>query len=281
MDTKPPPVDRARRFAELHEGEQPLLLPNAWDAASAKLCELLGFPAVGTTSGGIALSLGYADGERLTRDAMLDVVKRIADSVSVPVTADMEAGYADSPDGVAETVRMTIDAGAVGCNLEDSVRAPRPILLPIRQAARRIEAAREAADEAGIPFVVNARTDGYLWRRREAPDPFEDTIARARAYAEAGADCIFVPGVSQPDLIGRLVQAISLPLNVMAVADTPRVAVLRELGVKRMSLGTRMYGAAMGFLRRSLVELRANGSFEFMRDGIPLREMEEWFSSAK
>ena len=225
--------DRARAFRALHDrGAPPLRLLNAWDAGSAKVLVAAGAPALGTTSAGVAFALGLPDGERLTRDAMLAAVRAIVAAVTVPVSADLEAGYADEPAGVAETVRLALDAGAVGVNLEDG--RVDGSLTPIAEHAARIRAAADAVRASGIPAFVNARTD-TVWLR--AGDEAE-TIARLRAYADAGADGVFVPGATEPDLLRRLAAATSLPLNVLAGPALPPVDELARLGVARVSSGS-------------------------------------------
>jgi 2-methylisocitrate lyase-like PEP mutase family enzyme len=225
--------DRALAFRALHDRDAPLLrLLNAWDAGSAKVLVAAGASALGTTSAGIAFALGLPDGERLTRDAMLTAVRAIAAAVDVPVSADLEAGYADEPTGVAETVRLALAAGAVGFNLEDG--RVDGSLTPVAEHAARVRAAADAVRSAGIPAFINARTD-TVWLR--AGDEAE-TLARVRAYGEAGADGIFVPGATDSELLGRLVAATPLPLNVLAGPALPAVDELARLGVARVSSGS-------------------------------------------
>jgi 2-methylisocitrate lyase-like PEP mutase family enzyme len=188
---------RGEKFRSLHAGPDLLLLPNAWDGGSAVLMEKAGFQAIATTSSGIAFAQGRPDGERIGRARMLEVVARIAERVSIPVSADLETGYGDSPEDVAETIRQAIAAGAVGANVEDGTTDGTAPLLPLEHAAERLRAARAAADAGGVPFVLNGRTDPYLRLREASPEErFAETVRRAHAYQEAGADCIFVPGVA-------------------------------------------------------------------------------------
>jgi 2-methylisocitrate lyase-like PEP mutase family enzyme len=225
--------ERALAFRALHDRDAPVLrLLNAWDAGSAKVLVAAGAPALGTTSAGVAFALGLPDGERLTRGAMLAAVSAITDAVAVPVSADLEAGYADEPAGVTETVRLALDAGAVGFNLEDG-RADGS-LTSVEEHAARVRTAADAVRASGIPAFVNARTD-TVWLR--AADEAE-TIARLRAYTEAGADGLFVPGATDPGLLGRLVAATLLPLNVLAGPALPPVDELARLGVARVSSGS-------------------------------------------
>lgn len=203
------PSSKAGRFRSLHKqsGDSLFMLPNAWDAGSARVFEEAGFPAVATTSAGVAWSLGDPDGQIAPLSEVLDVVGKIVRCVSVPVSADLEAGYADSPDGVAETIRRLLGTGAVGVNLEDAPGPDGEALVPIAQQARRLEAARTAADREGVSLFLNARTDVY-WR---ALGPVDTRLAaateRIRLYREAGADGVFVPGTVDPDTLQALAQA--------------------------------------------------------------------------
>jgi len=243
----------------LHHGGQPLVLLNVWDAASARVVESLGFPAVATTSSGIANALGYADGEQLSREEMLTAVTRVTRAVKVPVTADLEAGYGAGEQAIVQTVQAAIVAGAAGFNLED---ARGGTLLPFEAAVQRVHAACTAAREAGVPLVINARTDvfhpGYV-----SGDPFTEAVRRANAYREAGADCLFVPFVSDAVTIGRLVKAIHGPINILAGLQTPPLPELQRLGVARISVGGGLARAALTVIREVAEELRATGSFGF------------------
>ena len=212
--------EKAEKFKAMHD-EGIFVLPNAWDVASACVLADVGYEAIATTSGGCAFSVGFCDGENIGRDGMAEVVQRIASGVSIPVSADMEAGYGPTPEDVDITVKAALDAGVVGVNIEDSdKRGPRR-LHDLDLAIDRIRAARKAADEFGIPAVINARTDGYMLGSEE--DMFDETVKRANAYLEAGADCAFVIGARDGDLIGRLAVAIDGPMNVLAGPGTPPV----------------------------------------------------------
>ncbi len=254
---------RAEDFAVMHRGDGILVLPNAWDAISACVLVDAGFDAVATTSGGCAFALGYCDGEKTPMTEMADAVRRIANAVPVPVSADMEAGYGPTPEDVSETVRRTIEAGAVGINIEDSDKRNPGRLIDFVLSVERISAARAAADAAGIPMVINARTDGFHHGKDAAT--FAEAVRRANAYLEAGAGCAFVPFVSDGPLIGRLAAAIAGPMNVLAGPATPAVPKLRELGVKRVTVGSNITKAAMTLVRRAAEELLGPGTFEFAR----------------
>ncbi|TAM76480.1 isocitrate lyase/phosphoenolpyruvate mutase family protein [bacterium] len=267
---------KAARLLALHHDSPPLVLANAWDVASARLIEAAGFPAVATTSSGVANALGYPDGEFIGRDEMLAVVERIAAAVAVPVTADMEAGYGPAASDVAETVRRTIAAGAVGINLED---ARRDGLLPLPEASMRISAARSAADAEGVHLVINARTDVFLLGGR-GEEAFAEAVRRVNAYRQAGADSLFVPAVADGVLIGRLAKAISGPLNVLAGPATPPLPELARLGVARVSVGGSLARAALTVVRRVAEELQGPGTFTFAAGIITHAEMSDLLRAA-
>lgn len=262
---------KAEILRTLHQGREPLLLLNAWDAASACVVESLGFPAIATTSAGMANALGYADGEQLGREEMLAAVARIARAVRVPVTADLEAGYGESWEAVVQTVQAAIEAGAAGFNLED---ARAGALLPFDEAVQRVHSARQAAEHAGVPLVINARSDafhpGYV-----TGDAFAEAVRRANAYRQAGADCLFLPFVSDTGVIGRLVKAVNGPINILATAQTPPLPELRTLGVARVSVGSALARAAMNVIRETAEKLRATGSFDFASGIIAYDEMND------
>lgn len=256
-------IERAERLAALHQGDDVLVLPNAWDVASARVLVDAGFEAIATTSGGCAFSLGYCDGEHIGRDGMLDIVKRIANAVDVPVSADVEAGYGPTPEDVAMTIQGVIDVGAVGANIEDTDKTNPGNLVPFDLAVERIAAGKAAADKAGVPVVINARVDGFHFSKDEAV--FDDVVRRANAYLAAGAACAFVPFISDGDLIGRVASAIDGPMNVLAGPDTPSVPELKKLGVRRVTVGSGFAKAALSLVQRGAEELKSTGTFEFTR----------------
>lgn len=239
--------DKARILLELHHGDRILVLPNAWDAGSAKIFAAAGFPAIATTSAGIAFAHGLPDGQRISAGEMLGIVRQIAGAVTVPVTADVEAGYGD----IAATVRGVVEAGAVGMNLEDSDGVS---LVPLAEQVERIRAARSAS---GIPVVLNARTDVF-WLKSGG---LADAVERMRAYTEAGADCLFVPGVTDEAVIRELVHAAPKPLNLLATAALPPVSRLRELGVARVSTGSGPARAALSVAQGVAEELLSTGGY--------------------
>ncbi len=266
----PDSASKAARLRELHLGPDILLLPNAWDVASARIFEDAGFPAIATTSAGIAAALGYPDGESIPREQMIAAVRRIAAAVSVPVTADMEAGYGDSPADAAATAAAAIEAGAVGLNLEDARGGG---LLGVEAHAERIRGARRAGEMAGVPLIINARTDVYWVEMGPVETRFEETVRRANAYRDAGADCLFIPGVSDGPTIARLAKAIRGPINILGGPATPSAAELRRLGVARVSTGSGPMRAALGLVQRIAQELKSQGTFAFTRDAMPYADV--------
>ena len=265
------PTDRAAEFLALHAGPG-FVLPNAWDAGSARILEQVGFPAIATTSAGIAWSCGVADGEALTLETMLERVARIVAAVGVPVTADLEAGYGDTPEEVGHTVARAVAIGVVGGNIEDAAGGS---LFGVDKAVERLAAARAAAPSG--TFVLNARTDAYF--AGTTGDPFAETVARAERYVEAGADCIFVPGVNDEDTIRRLAAAIPAPLNIVAglASNIIDASTLFSLGVKRVSVGGGLARAALSVVERAGRELLESGTLGFLDGAIGYADMQRRF----
>jgi 2-methylisocitrate lyase-like PEP mutase family enzyme len=259
---------KASAFRAMHRGPKALLLPNVWDVASARIIEEAGFGAIATTSAGIAFSLGYPDGQRISREEMLARVARIARAVRVPVTADAEAGYGDRPEDAAQTTREVIEAGAIGMNLEDGTGNPEHPLVDLSLQLEKIRAVREAALKAGVLLVLNARTDVYLDQVGAPEARYGETIKRSLAYRDAGADCIFVPGVRDADTISKLVREIQAPLNILAGPGSPSVPELEKLGVARVSLGSGPMRATLGLLRRMAQEVKSYGTYGAL-EGAP------------
>ncbi len=283
--TGPVPAGEAlRRKAELLRGlyhaDRPLVLPNAWDAASAKLFEAAGYPAIATTSAGIAYACGYADGERITRKLMLASVERIARAVAVPVTADLEAGYGPGVAAAARTAEQLVAAGAVGLNIEDARGRSRRTLLPKAAQAERVRAVREVGARAGVPIVINARTDVFDFRGTPTAH-LEEAIRRGNAYLDAGADSVFVPFVRDAATITALVRGIRGPINILGGPGVPSVAELAALGVRRISLGSGVMRATLGLARRVAVELREGGKFDLLGEwAIPYDELQRLFGAS-
>ncbi|TDD84495.1 isocitrate lyase/PEP mutase family protein [Actinomadura rubrisoli] len=251
---------RAASLRALHDGGV-LVLPNAWDAGSAALIARAGAKAIATTSGGVSWSLGRPDGHGLTRDEMVEAVRRIAAAVDVPVTADIEGGYGEDPEDVARTVEAVVGAGGVGVNIEDS-KAPGGPLFDAADQGARLRAARDAAAKAGLPgLVVNVRTDVFLFGIGEEAGRLDEVIARTGVYAEAGADSLFVPGLIDLDALGSLVKASPLPVNVMAWPGAPTIAEFEAVGVRRVSVGTALSQAAYSVAQRAAAELLGKGTY--------------------
>lgn len=271
--------DKARLLHSLHTADRPLALANAWDVASARIIEEAGAAAVATTSCGVAWSLGYADGDRLPRELALALIGRVAGGVGVPVSADIEAGFADDAAGVAETVRGVLAAGAVGINIEDAlVNGPEP-LRTLAEQVERIAAARKAADEAGVPLFINARTDVYLGAVGAPETRLGVALDRAAAFIEAGADGIFVPGVTDLAVVAELAKGIAAPLNILTGPGGPSVAELAGAGAARVSIGGRMAEAAYGVVRQEAREFLADGTCTPVVEGPGYGEMQALFTS--
>ncbi|HET6805404.1 MAG TPA: isocitrate lyase/phosphoenolpyruvate mutase family protein [Frateuria sp.] len=241
--------DKASQFHSLHVRGEPLVLFNAWDAGSARIVAGAGARAIATGSWSVAAANGFEDGEQLPLSFALDNLRRMVDAVTQPVTIDLESGYGETPAAVASTVAAAVQAGAVGCNLEDSFPATGQ-LREIAEQATRLAAARAAADAAGVPMFINARTDVFFQKPAAAHDlaMVDAALQRARAYADAGANGLFVPGVVAEDLIARLAAASPLPVNVMVMPGAPSRARLAELGVARISHGPGPWRGAMQWL---------------------------------
>lgn len=275
--------DRADALRRMHQDAgRVLVLPNAWDAMSARLIEEAGARAIATTSAGVAWALGRTDGEGLTRDQMINAIERITRVVSVPVTADVERGYGDGTStDVADTVRRVIGAGAVGINLEDAPGRDGAVLMEVDEQVGRIAAAREAASREGVELFINARIDAYLAQAGAPEGRFDETVRRARAYTAAGADGVFVPGVADAETIRALAESVGAPLNVMAGRGAgPTIPELQALGVARVSIGPAMTLAVMAQIRRAAAEVLEQGTFSAMQGGLTFPEANALFSRA-
>jgi 2-methylisocitrate lyase-like PEP mutase family enzyme len=262
---------KAEAFRRMHDCRRILVLPNAWDAASARIFEDAGFGAVATTSAGVSYTAGYPDGEAIPREDMVTIVRWIAHSVRVPVTADIESGFGTNSREVGETVRMVIDAGAIGINLEDTVHSAgqgaERQLYDLPQAVERISAARAAAEASGVPIVINGRTDVFLLGIGENASRLEHAVRRLNAYREAGADCLYPIGYLDAGTIAALVKAINGPVNVIGVPATPSVAELQSLGVARVSTASGPARIAMTATHKLAAELVRNGRFDVFGGG--------------
>ena len=250
---------KAIAFRDLHQRPKILVLPNAWDCVSARVFEQAGFSAIATTSGGIAAVLGYPDGQRISSVEMLTIVGRIAGTVATPVTADLKAGYGTTTEQVVETMRQAIAVGVVGANLEDSTGVDHR-LTDLGYQVEVIKAIRAMAKSSEVPFVLNARTDVYLRGTGDDATRFKETVRRAKAYQDAGADCVFPIGLRERETIARLVREIGCPMNVMAGPGAPTIAELEQLGVRRVTFGTGLMRATLPSIRKMARERRASGS---------------------
>jgi 2-methylisocitrate lyase-like PEP mutase family enzyme len=250
--------DLADGFLALHKSDRPLLMPNPWDIGAAKLLESLGFQALATTSSGFAATLGRLDG-RVTRDEAIAHAAAIVDAVDVPVSADLENCFADDPAGVAETVRLAVDAGLAGCSVEDYSGRESDTIYDAGLAAERVAAAAEAAHSGPRKLVLTARAENLIHGR----DDLADTIARLQSYQEAGADVLFAPGVRDLDTIRELLSSVDLPVNVLALPGMPSVAELADAGVSRISVGGAFAFAAYGAAAAAGRELLDSGTYGY------------------
>ncbi len=268
----------AEDFCNLHRTPPILLLPNAWDPMSARIFEAAGFPAVATTSGGLAWALGYQDGEKAPWLEVVAATRRIVDAVKVPVTADIETGYGETPEQVARNVADIIRAGVVGLNIEDGTKRPEQPVRTIDDASARIRAARGAADAEGIRAVINARIDLYLKHVGDEQSRFTETVRRAEAYMTAGADCIFLFGIADVDLIGRLAAAIKAPVNVVGRAGMPGLKALQVAGVARVSIASGASMAVVSLIRRVAEELHEKGEFDVLKSTMTRADAQKLFA---
>jgi len=256
-------IEKAETFRKLHHSGKILVLLNAWDAASARIFEVAGAPAIATTSSGLGAANGYPDGQHITRDRLVDAVRRITRVIKVPLTVDLEKGYGKTPAEVVETVREIADAGGIGMNIEDSTEPPALLV-------EKIKGIRAFAK----PFFINARCDVYLRRIGEETTRFDETMRRIRSYADAGADSAFVPGVIDPAIIGRIAKQSPLPLNVMLMPGLPPVAELQALGVARLSIGGAAAFAALSLTKTIAEEILTKGTYDIVRANLTLPGIE-------
>jgi len=271
-------AQQAEAFRNKHHGPPLLLLPNAWDAMSARIFVAAGFEAVATTSGGVAWALGCADGEQTPWAEVVAATARIVRAVQVPVTADIEAGYGDTPDAMMNSVAAIIRAGAVGVNLEDGTPRGAAPIRSIADAADRIRAVREAARAAAVPIVINARTDLYLRNIGDEKSRFEEAVERGKAFLAAGADCFYPISLRDPATIGRMVKTLAAPININVRAGLPSVAELEALGVARASTASAVSLMAMSLTRRIADELRTTGRFDTLAPTMTQAEAQRLFT---
>ena len=267
-------AQKAEQFRKLHHGPRLLFLPNAWDVVSARILEECGHPAIATSSAAVAFSLGYPDGQRISRDEMLEVAGRIARAVEIPVTADLEAGYGTTVKDMGETVKAAIAAGVIGMNLEDITGDDESSFVDLPLQVEKIRAICETAKSLGVSFVLNARTDIYLMPIGPESTRFERTAERLRAYRDAGATCLFAPGLYDRETIAKLVKAVEAPINILANPACPPMAELENIGVARVTAGSGIMRAALGLVRRIGKDMLESRSCEMMFAGaIPHAEL--------
>ena len=269
---------KANAFRAMHRGGRILRLPNAWDVASARVFEDAGFGAIATTSAGVAFSLGYPDGQKITREEMLARVGRIARAVKVPVTADVESGYGNRPEDAGRTAREVIEAGAVGMNLEDVREGQALPLAELSLQVEKIRAVKEAALKTGVLLVLNARTDVYLKEVGAPESRYDETIRRLIAYRDAGADCVFVPGLRDTGTIERLARDVKCPVNILVGPGSPSVPELEKLGVARVTVGSSAMRATLGLVRRIAEELKSSGTYATLEGGIAYGDVNRMLS---
>lgn len=273
--------DKARRFRDLHDRDGIFIMPNAWDAGSAAILAGVGFEAIGTTSAGVNFKNATTDYDyHVPRDDMLAEYGAIAKAVDVPVNGDLENGYGDRPEDVAETIRQSIRHGMVGGGIEDHTGDPQAPLYDIELAADRIRAAKETAEQSGIAYTLTARAECYFF---DHPDPFRESVRRLNRYREAGADCLYAPGTRDLETIAALVREVDGPVNVvMGLAGaTYSVDELANVGVKRISVGGALARAALGTIRDAAREMKDEGTFGFAKTAIPDDELDRFFASRR
>ncbi len=275
------PAERAHlaeQFRQMHRGPQLLLLPNAWDALSARILSAAGFAAIATTSGGVSWALGFADGEKAPWNEVVAATRRIARAVAVPVTADIEAGFGATPEAVAGSVADIIAAGAVGINLEDGTPHAATPIRAIADAAERIRAAREAARASGVPIVINARTDLYLRNIGDPATRFEEAVARGKAYLAAGADCFYPITLRDRDTMAQLVKTLAAPININVRAGSPSVADLEAIGVARASTASQIALMAATATRKVADAIKTSGGFDVLDPTMTQAEAQQLFA---
>jgi 2-methylisocitrate lyase-like PEP mutase family enzyme len=268
-------AEKGTAFRALHQRDRAFIIPNPWDIGTTRLLQMLGFEALATTSAGFAFSIGKPDGA-VDRDTMLAHAADLAAATDLPVSADMENGYADSPTQVAETVRMAAEAGLAGCSIEDVPGGRGQGPYELSQAAERVRAAAEAAQALPFPFTLTARAENYIVGR---PD-LKDTIARLQAFQEAGADVLFAPGLRTRQDISAVVSSVDRPVNVIMGLQGVQLSLaeLSEMGVKRVSVGSALSRAALGAFLRAAKEMQAHGTFSFAEDAEKYADLNAMFS---
>src|SRR3989449_5513350 len=257
--------DKAQDFRELHHRKNMLILPNAWDVPSARVFENEGFPAIATSSAGLLVSLGYPDGEVIGRDEFVSAVRRIAKVLSVPLSVDIVAGFGKTTKEVVTTVKAVLKAGGIGINIEDFAHATKK-LFPVERQIENVKAIRRLGDTVGVGLVINARTDALRFGTGDEEAKFKEAVHRALAYRDAGADCVYPMGLTEPASIRRFVKELDFPINVMVRKGLPPVSELKRLGVARVSFGPSASYATMGLLKRASKEVLEKGTYQNLVD---------------
>ena len=259
---------KAQALLNFHNNGKLLILPNVWNPIGARMLEGKGFSAVATASAAIAESMGYSDGEQIKLETMLELVARIVRSVNVPVTADFEAGYSDTPEGLQENISRFLDTGAVGINFEDGLDDSSR-LRPIAEQIERIQAVREAAERRGVHLVINARADSFFADGFASDeDRVEDVITRSNAYLKAGADCVYPIGRGDKETLVILRKRISAPINVLATAKTASLKELQELGINRVSFGPYIFRSLLAKSAAMYDEIKNMGGYDIVITGM-------------
>lgn len=259
---------KAEQLLSLHNNGKLLILPNVWNPIGARMLQAKGYPAVATASAAIAESLGYSDGEQLKLDTMLEMVIRIVRSVDVPVTADFEAGYSDTIEGLQENIAKLLDTGAVGLNFEDSFDDSAH-LRPVSEQVERIKAVREVAERRGVHLVINARADSFFAEGFSSDEErIEDVVTRLNAYTEAGADCVYPVGCGDKEMLKILRKRISAPINVLATAKTAGLKELQELGINRVSFGPYIFRSLLAKMSAMQDEILNMGDYDIVMNGL-------------
>jgi 2-methylisocitrate lyase-like PEP mutase family enzyme len=267
-------ADKGSAFRALHQRAGAFIIPNPWDVGSARLLARLGFEALATTSAGYAFSVGQRD-NTIGRDRMMAHVGAIASATDLPVSADLENGFGDDPETVAETIRRAAGTGLAGGSIEDSIDRPGESIYEHELAVERVRAAAEAARSLPFPFTLTGRAENYLVGR---PD-LKDTIKRLQAYQEAGADVLYAPGLTSREEIAAVIRSVDRPVNVVMGLQgvSLSLAALAEIGVKRVSVGSALCRAALGGFLRAARELREHGTFGFAEEAVSYRELNALF----
>lgn len=271
-------ASKAKLFRDLHHSPKPLVFPNAWDAITARIFEEVGFPAIGTTSAGMAMALGYPDGGYLPFEMLATALENIVKRVQVPVSADIESGYGATAKETADYVSRLIDTGIVGINIEDSIGHGNHALVPEELQVQRLAAIREISETRNIPLFINARIDTFKYGGKAVNELLEDTLRRATLYRQTGADCIFVFGVKDRGIMKKLVRGINGPVNFMAGIGMPSVDQLKAIGVSRISMGPAALKVAMGAVKKVATELFITGNYDgFSQSEMSYQELNGYF----